>query len=142
MARERTNAGSVTPSTSQDVEIETLNQVLQQMMDRSQFLGAVLASADGLPIAAVSSREDADVTSAMIALLSRVSQEAKEQLALSEVDEVSIRDSERSRLVCRRLTVAGEHLLLAVRVPPGQCYRRGTNWAVRQIRRLWSDWQG
>lgn len=141
MPRERTNAGSMTASASQDAEIENLNEVLREMADRGQFLSAVLASAEGLPIAAASSHEDAEATSAMIAMLRRVSGEAKEQLALAEVDEVSIRDSERSRLVCRCLTVSGEHLLLAVRVRPRGCYRRETNWAIRQIERLWADWQ-
>jgi predicted regulator of Ras-like GTPase activity (Roadblock/LC7/MglB family) len=110
------------------------------MVDEGDFVGAVLATADGLPIASASSREEAEVTSAMVAMLSRVSREAKKQLGMADVDEVVIRDRDRYRLVCRTLSVGEEELLLAVRVPARRYHRRATNRAMRRIQRAWQRW--
>ncbi|MBL7063182.1 MAG: hypothetical protein ISS49_03095 [Anaerolineae bacterium] len=54
------------------------------------------------------------------------------------MDEVTIYDRDRVRLVCRYLTVGRERLILAALVPPGRCYRRVTNQAIRRIRQLLS----
>ncbi len=55
-----------------------------------------------------------------------------------DVDEVTICDHDRTRLVCRYLPVGERQLILAVKVPPGCSYRRITNQALRRIRRLLS----
>jgi len=129
------------PPESGNAHSDNVETVLQQMVRSGHFVSAVLATADGLPIATASSRKDAEVTSAMTAMLSRVSREAKQQLGMADVDEVVIRDRERSRLVCRSLTVSGQQVLLAVRVPANRRYRRTTNQAIRAIKRAWQRWQ-
>ena len=141
VAVEATAWGGSGPAETPTAYADSLDGLIQRMVDEGHFVGAVLATADGLPIASASSREDAEVTSAMVAMLSRVSEEAKRQLGMAEVDEVTIRDRERSRLVCRSLSVAGEELLLAVRVPARRSHRRATNQAIRRIQRAWLDWQ-
>ncbi len=111
-----------------------LEEVLHKMNDQGHFEASILASNDGLPIAAVSSSYDSDTTAAMVALLQTVSKQARVELGMAEVDEVSILDRDRIRLVCRYLVIDGEELILAVMVPPNRCYRRATNWAALQIK--------
>jgi predicted regulator of Ras-like GTPase activity (Roadblock/LC7/MglB family) len=124
-----------------DPGIETLEDTLAALLKKGRFRAVVLATEAGLPIAAVTPRDEADVTSAMVALLTRVSKEARDQLGMAAMDEVSVVDRDRTRLVCRSLFVDGEELLLAVLVRPRGYYRRATNWAIRQIRKAWRHWK-
>jgi predicted regulator of Ras-like GTPase activity (Roadblock/LC7/MglB family) len=117
--------------------VQALEHLVQEILDLGGFLGAVLANGEGLPIATAAARQDANVTSAMVAMLQRVSEEARQRLGMADVDQVAIRDRDGVRLVCRCLYVDGEVFLLAVMVPPRTYYRRVTNWALRQIRLTW-----
>ena len=114
--------------------VQQLEEVLEQTTDNGDFRAVVLASDEGLPLASVPSHYDSEATAAMVALLQRVSREARDQLAMAKVDEVTISDCERIRLVCRYLEVGGDVLILAVMVPPKVYYRRVTNRAVRRIK--------
>jgi predicted regulator of Ras-like GTPase activity (Roadblock/LC7/MglB family) len=111
--------------------------VLQRMSRLSDFQAAVLANSEGLPIATASPGQDPNATAAMVALLQRVSKEARGQLGLGEIDEVTILDRERVRLVCRHLALDGEELILAVTVAPHRRHRRATNWAIRALEGAW-----
>ncbi|MEA3459286.1 MAG: roadblock/LC7 domain-containing protein [Chloroflexota bacterium] len=108
-------------------------EILQSMNDQGDFKASVLAGSDGLPIATVTSAYDTDTTAAMVARLQKVTQEAQEQLGMAEIDEVTIFDDTRLRLVCRHFTVNGERLILAVMVPPYHYWRRLTNQAIQEI---------
>ena len=116
--------------------VQQLEEVLQEMSDQSGFEAVVLASDEGLPLATLPSMYDSDTTAAMVAMLEGVSREARNQLGLAEVDEVTICDLDRIRLVCRYLNVNGEVLILAVMVPPKAYYRRLTNRAIRRIKHI------
>jgi predicted regulator of Ras-like GTPase activity (Roadblock/LC7/MglB family) len=116
--------------------VQQLEEVLQEMSDYSGFQAVVLASEEGLPLATLPSMYDSDTTAAMVAMLEGVSREARDQLGLAEVDEVTISDHDRIRLVCRYLNVNGEVLILAVMVPPREYYRRVTNRAIRRIKHI------
>ena len=111
----------------------SLDEMLLSLHKEGQFEAAVLASGEGLPIATVPANYNTDKAAAMIAMLKRVSKEARDQFPLAEIDEFSILDSNRMRLVCRYLKVGGEELILAVIAPPDQSYRRMTNQAIKQI---------
>jgi len=112
-----------------------LDKVLRRMQESEQFQAVVLASADGLPIATAPAGYDSDLAAALVAVLRKVSGEAQSQLGLSEIDEVIIRSRDRASLVCRRLDVDTEELLLAVIIPPDRRYRRATNRAIAEIKR-------
>jgi hypothetical protein len=73
-----------------------------------------------------------------VALLRKVSSETREQLGMSALDEVTVRSQDRVRLVCRYLAVGEQGLILVALVPPDCYYRRATNRAIAQIRRLLS----
>jgi predicted regulator of Ras-like GTPase activity (Roadblock/LC7/MglB family) len=114
----------------------SLKEILYEMHTRGKFQVSVLTSVDGLPIAAAPADYDSDLTAAIVALLQRVSNDARSGLKMAEVDELTIRDRNHIRLVCRYLVIGRERLILAAMVPPGRPYRRVTNRAVRQIEQL------
>ncbi len=116
----------------------SLQRILAEAREEGGFQVMVLTSTEGLPIMTVPADYNSDLASAMVALLQKVSNEAQGQLGMSEVDEVTIRDRERTRLVCRRLVVAGDELIVVAIVPPGRPYRRVMNRAVYRIREVLS----
>lgn len=123
---------------SKVTEPTSLGEILRQMNEAGRFQVSVLTSVEGLPIATVPTGYNSDLTAAMVALIQRVSNDAQSQLGMADVDEVTIRDHDRIRLVCRYLVVGRERLILAAMVPFGHPYRHVTNRAVRQIRQLLS----
>jgi len=116
----------------------SLEKILYEMNETGKFQVSVLTSTEGLPITTVPADYNSDLAAAMVALLQRVSNDAQGQLGMAQVDEITIRDRNHARLVCRYLVVGRERLILAAMIPPGRPYRRATNRAIRQIRRLLS----
>jgi len=130
-------------------ELNPFESILSTMNEAGGFTVSVLTSSEGLPIATVPSSYSSDLAAAMVALLQRASNDAQCQLGMAEVDEVTIRDHDHVRLVCRYFTVGHRsvgadaptgrtRLNLATLVPPGCYYRRVTNQAVEQIKQLLS----
>lgn len=114
----------------------SLKEILHDLHEAGQFKASILASADGLLIATVADEYDGDVMAAVVAMLRRVGAEAQEQLGMAEMDEITIHSHDRVRLVCRHIAADRENLVLVVVVPPGRCYRRVTNRAIRQLKRV------
>ncbi|MCK4473317.1 MAG: roadblock/LC7 domain-containing protein [Anaerolineae bacterium] len=119
-------------------EPTSLKEILHEMNEAGRFQVSVLTSTEGLPIATVPAGYNSDLTAAMVAMLQRASNDAQSHLGMAEVDEMTIRDRDRSRLVCRYIVVGGEELILATIVPSGHPYRRVTNRAIKQIEQLLS----
>jgi len=116
----------------------TLANVLTEMNDAGDFKISVLTSKEGLPIATAPPDHDSDLAAAMMALLQKVSNDAQSQIGMAPVDEVTIRDQNDFRLVCRHITVGQEELILSAIVPPDHPYRRVTNRALKHIHQLLS----
>jgi predicted regulator of Ras-like GTPase activity (Roadblock/LC7/MglB family) len=116
-----------------------LGQILGEMNEEGHFKASVLTSADGLPLSSVSSPFDSETIAATVALVKNTIQQAREQIGLDEVDEVSIVQGDKMRLVCRYFVAGDEQLVLAVIAPPYQTYRRLTNRAIARIKRFWKS---
>lgn len=116
----------------------SLKEILYEMNADGRFEVVILASQDGLLVATEPANYDSEVTAATVALLRKVSSETREQLGMAALDEVTIRSSDRVRLVCRYLAVGEQGLILVALVPPDRYYRRVTNRAIGQIMRLLS----
>ncbi|MDY7041147.1 MAG: hypothetical protein SVX38_09820 [Chloroflexota bacterium] len=114
-----------------------LLRILEEMNEKGQFETSVLVSADGLSLASVTSHFETETTAAMVILVKNVVSRAQTYIGLQQVDEVSIVDSDRIRLVCRPFTVGDEELVLTIVAPPYRTYRRLTNHAIREIKRVW-----
>lgn len=123
---------------SESPEPTSLDDILYAMREAGGVRAAVLASMDGLLIASASNEYDSDTMAAIVALLQKVGVEMQQQLGLPEIDEVTVRTLDHTRLACRRIHIGEETLILVAIAPPGQPYRRATNHAIFQIRQLLS----
>jgi predicted regulator of Ras-like GTPase activity (Roadblock/LC7/MglB family) len=113
-------------------------QILTELSQLGSFDAAILATSDGLPIATSPSSLDAQLTAAMVAMLRKVSKDARAELGMNELDEVSLYDRQRSRLACRFFSVDEEELILALLIKEGGHYRRVSAHAIRQIQQAWA----
>jgi predicted regulator of Ras-like GTPase activity (Roadblock/LC7/MglB family) len=114
-----------------------LARILRQLNEEGHFQASVLVSAEGLPLSSVSSPFDADTMAAMVTLVSKTIERARENIGLGEIDEVSVVQADKIRLICRYFLAGDEELVLVVIAPPYQTYRRLTNRALKQIKRAW-----
>ena len=114
-----------------------LSQVLHGMNEEGHFKASVLVSMEGLPLSAASSPFDTEMLAAMVTLVRNTVEQARENIGLDEVDEVSVVQGDKMRLICRYFSVGEEDVILAVIAPPYQTYRRLTNQAIRRISLGW-----
>jgi predicted regulator of Ras-like GTPase activity (Roadblock/LC7/MglB family) len=115
-----------------------LVELLQTMTAAGGFLVTVLTDADGLVLASAPAPGwDADKQAGVVALIQRAARQAH-MVSLGVTDEISIRDVNGRRLICRPFEVDGRVLLLSILADEGKPYRRLTNAAVRGVRRVWS----
>jgi predicted regulator of Ras-like GTPase activity (Roadblock/LC7/MglB family) len=116
-----------------------LKNVLDQIVTEGDYEAALLSDSDGLPLATFGASATAGMMAAMAALLGDAARQARRQLDLSHVDELSLVGEDRFRLVCRFFeTAQGQALCLTVVVPPDQAYRRITNQAIKKIKTVWT----
>jgi predicted regulator of Ras-like GTPase activity (Roadblock/LC7/MglB family) len=119
-----------------DLEVR-LAGILRLMNEEGHFKASVLVNAEGLPVSSASSPFDVETMAAMVSLVRSTIERARDSIGLDEIDEVSVVQADRMRLMCRYFRAGEEELVLAVVAPPYQTYRRLTNRAIRQIRRAW-----
>ncbi len=115
-----------------------LMDVLMSLNTAGGFLVTVLTDAEGLVLASAPSPGwDADKQAAVVALIQRTARQVQ-IVSLGAVDEISIRDVNGRRLICRPFELDGNVLLLSILAEEGKPYRRLTNAAVRGVRRVWA----
>jgi predicted regulator of Ras-like GTPase activity (Roadblock/LC7/MglB family) len=115
-----------------------LARILRLMNEEGRFKASVLVNAEGLPLSSVSSPFGVETMAAMVTLVRSTIERARENIGLDEIDEVSVVQADRMRLICRYCWVGDdEELVLAVVAPPFQTYRKLTNRAIREIKRAW-----
>ncbi len=116
-----------------------LSKILHAMNQAGGFSVSVVTDRHGFPLAsAAEPGQDPDTQSAVVALIQKTAGQAQNQLGLGQTDEISLFDNQGRRLVCRLFEANGHALILAVQIPNRhQTYRRLTNNAIRQIRRVW-----
>jgi predicted regulator of Ras-like GTPase activity (Roadblock/LC7/MglB family) len=120
----------------------SLEQILREMNEEGHFKASVLISAEGLSLSSASSPFDTETISAMVALLRNTVEQARMSIGLDEVDEVSIVQADKMRLICRCFVLGEEELILSIIAPPHQTYRRLTNQAISRIRQAWQGLPG
>ena len=114
-------------------------QILREMNHAGYFKAAVLSNTEGLSLASAPVSYEDEMAAAMVALLNEVATQARQQLNLAQVDELSLVGDDRTRLACRYFSVDGQDLVLSVLMPPNRCYRRLTNRAIKALRAAWSS---
>ncbi len=110
----------------------TLERTLKTLLREGEFLGAVVATADGLPLAMAGRGADTELMAGVAAWLKDFAERTHATL-----DEIVVRDREGNRLVSRYFNVGNDQLLLAVSVPPRRSHRHLTNSAIREIQQVW-----
>lgn len=119
--------------------VNQFERVLREMNQACGFRRSVLATGGGLPVAAYPEPVDQDSATALVALLERVSGQIRNELDMAPVDEIAIRADDQSQLVCRKVDLGEDYLILGVLAPPGTAYRRETSRAIARIRDLVVD---
>ncbi len=114
-------------------------QILTRMNQEGDFSTSVLASDDGLPVAAAPNPPayDADTIAAMVTLVKNFIEQTQQRLGLEQVDEVSIVIADRSRLVCRYFKIGSLPFILAIVAPPNVTHRRVSTHAIRELQQAW-----
>jgi predicted regulator of Ras-like GTPase activity (Roadblock/LC7/MglB family) len=112
-------------------------KILQELNRDGDFKAAVLSTTEGLSLASAPAGYEDEMAAAMVALLNKVARQARQQLNLAQVDELSLVGDDRTRLACRYFSLDGQDLVLAVLVPSDHYYRRRTNQAIREFRQSW-----
>ncbi len=116
-----------------------LSKILEEMNQKGGFPIAVLTDREGFPIASASAEDhDPIMQAAVVAMIQKVTTQARAQLGMSLTDEIVLHDKDGRSLVCRPFEANEHNLVLAVVVPQkDQSYRRLTNQAVAAIQRKW-----
>ncbi len=122
------------------IDVEALHEALRQLNREGGFIASVLTDGDGLPISVTTSTgsDPGEALAAVVPLLQRQAQHSSRQTGLSDAEEVVIRNSDHTRLVCRFFEAGGQGLILACVVPGKRAYRRAMNRAIKAIRQAWS----
>ena len=119
-----------------------LEKVLNRITQEGDFRASILSTLDGFSIAAVSSHFDDVVLSALSSIVQEASRRAETYIGFKRMDEVSLVDDDKFRLVCREFTAGEGQFILTVVVPPYKTYRRLTNVAIREIEKILSEKRG
>jgi len=114
-------------------------KILREMNQAGYFKAAVLSTTEGLSLASAPVGYEDEMAAAMVAMLNEVARQARQQLSLAQVDELSLVGDDRTRLACRYFSVDGQDLVLSVLIPPNCYYRRLTNRAIKALRAAWSS---
>jgi predicted regulator of Ras-like GTPase activity (Roadblock/LC7/MglB family) len=115
---------------------EKLEKVLKKINQEGDFKASILSTLGGFSIAAISFEFDDVVISAISAIVQEVSARAQKYIGFKRMDEVSLVDDDKFRLVCREFEVADVSFVLTVVVPPYKTYRRLTNTAIREVEKI------
>ncbi len=116
-----------------------LNQILEEMNEEGGYSLSTLTDENGLVIAfATEKGMDPERQSAVVSFIQKASAQASKQVGLGETDEISLYDKSYQRLVCRPFSIDDYRMILSVFVTDkDQTYRRITNHAISEVRRMW-----
>jgi predicted regulator of Ras-like GTPase activity (Roadblock/LC7/MglB family) len=116
-----------------------LEKTLNEIVSDERYPAALLSDSDGFLLAEATIDDTSAMMAAVTALLRQAAAQARQQLALPNVNELTLVSDDRFRLVCRFFQLpTGQSLSLTVMVAPDASYRRVTNNAIKEIQRSWA----
>jgi hypothetical protein len=113
-----------------------LENVLLRISREGEFIAAVISTLDGFALASVSSQFDDLTLSVISTIVQEASKKAEKYIGFKRMDEVSLVDDDKVRLVCREFTVDDLQFILTSVIPPNKTYRRLTNIAIKEIEQI------
>jgi predicted regulator of Ras-like GTPase activity (Roadblock/LC7/MglB family) len=117
----------------------TFTRILENMNEAGRFHASFLVDAQGLPIAAVTTRYDTDTASAMVSMVRNAIVQLQTGINLAEADEVTTRGNDKTRLISRYFKLGDEALILVVIAPPNRSYRKLTSQAIKAFQTNWAS---
>lgn len=116
-----------------------LEKTLNEIVSDERYPAALLSDSDGFLLAEAALDDTSAMMAAVTALLRQAAAQARQQLALPNVNELTLVSDDRFRLVCRFFQLpTGQSLSLTVMVAPDASYRRVTNNAIKEIQSSWA----
>lgn len=116
-----------------------LEKTLNEIVSDERYPAALLSDSDGFLLAEAALDDTSAMMAAVTALLRQAAAQARQQLALPNVNELTLVSDDRFRLVCRFFQLpTGQSLSLTVMVAPDASYRRVTNNAIKKIQNSWA----
>ena len=113
-----------------------LESILHRINQEGEFRASIISTLDGFSIASASSQLDDVVISALSSIVQETSNRAEKYMGFKRMDEVSLVDDDKFRLVCRGFNVEDSQFILTVLVPPNKTYRRLTNEAIKELEKI------
>lgn len=113
-----------------------LEGILHRINQEGEFRASIISTLDGFSIASASSQLDDVVISALSSIVQETSNRAEKYMGFKRMDEVSLVDDDKFRLVCRGFNVEDSQFILTVLVPPNKTYRRLTNEAIKELEKI------
>lgn len=113
-----------------------LESILYRINQEGEFKASIISTLDGFSIASASSQFDDVLISALSSIVQETSNRAEKYMGFKRMDEVSLVDDDKFRLVCRGFNVEDSQFILTVLVPPNKTYRRLTNEAIKEIEKI------
>jgi predicted regulator of Ras-like GTPase activity (Roadblock/LC7/MglB family) len=128
---------SQTPEVSNPKYLQgQLESILYRINQEGEFKASIISTLDGFSIASASSQFDDVLISALSSIVQETSNRAEKYMGFKRMDEVSLVDDDKFRLVCRGFNVEDSQFILTVIVPPNKTYRRLTNEAIKEIEKI------
>jgi predicted regulator of Ras-like GTPase activity (Roadblock/LC7/MglB family) len=117
-----------------------LIRVLQRLNQDGNFFTSILTDSQGLSIASAHAQGlDPEKQAAIVAVVQKSANQAGKQLGMPVTDEIALQTTDGQRLISRAFQAGKYDLILSITVPPHQkSYRRLTNRAISDIRRIWA----
>lgn len=113
---------------------EKLNALLRQLADEAGYSVALVCTDEGLLVASADDDLDSEELAGLTGLFDDIVTRAQRDLSMQRVDEVTMLDPGRGRLVVRPLAMQGpQRFFLVVRVPHRSTWRRNTNRLGRAL---------
>lgn len=114
--------------------VDMLQRELAATNRAGGYHGSLICTDQGLLIASDGDVGSDEVLAGFASLFDEVAYRAKRDLDLSALDEITVLDGKRGRLVCRPLRSAGDtRLMLVVSMPADASWRRNTTQLVRRL---------
>lgn len=111
----------------------SLTELLEQLTQECAYDSALVCTDEGLLVACTGDLPTSEELAGVVGLVEDVVVRSERDLGVERVDEVTLLDPGRGRLVIRPLLVEGQRFHLVVRLPSRSTWRRNTNRVSREV---------
>jgi hypothetical protein len=113
---------------------EQMNRLLQEQVREAGYEVGLVCTDEGLLVAASDEEIGAEELAGLVSLFDDIVLRARRDLSMGRIDEVTMLDPDRGRLVVRPLLLSGrQRFFLVVRLPTRATWRRTTNLLGRRL---------